>query len=192
MSNPQWMTRRRAATLLLLVGLVGASGCTTSDRSAASAPRADGDCGAGGRDSVVAARELMDSKVPNGPAVFRGAADVCGVDEIEVRVGRTPPPHADPTSWSSRASASVFFAPTVLVGEPGQQLTLLLMHDGKSRTHNFTIEELGINELLFSSDTHGIGSQKSVTVEFPTDGEPLLFYCRFHKTGGMWGALVTH
>lgn len=179
------MTSQRTATALLLVAMFGAGGCAGLGRPPAEALRAEerGDCGPGpGDDAVAAARELMDSKVPRGPAVFRGAVDVCGVDEIEVGVRRDPAP--------PRVSSKVFFRPTVLVGEPGQELTVVLTHDGKSKTHNFSIDELNISEPILSSDEHGIGSETRVSVTFPTDGEPLLFYCRFHRVGGMWGALV--
>jgi hypothetical protein len=184
------MAPYRTPALLLLVALLTTSACIPGDRSSGNSQAADerGDCGPGRGQQVSAARALMDERVPSGPAVYKGAVHVCGVDEFEIGVGRDPPLEEAP---SFRTSATVFFTPTVLVGEPAQEMRLLITHDGRSKTHSFTIDELGINEVLFSSDGEGLGTQTEVKVRFPTDGEPLLFYCRFHRYGGMWGALAT-
>jgi hypothetical protein len=183
------MASHRTPVLFLLVALVAASGCTASDQIPSSSPRGEqrGDCGPGRRELVSVARGLMDERVPSGRAVFRGAADVCGIDEFEIAVGREPPLEE---GRSTRASASVFFTPTILFGEPGQELTLVITHDGRTKTHSFTVDELDIDELLFSSDGRGLGTRTSVDIRIPMDESPLLFYCRFHRVGGMWGALV--
>ncbi|HXF71927.1 MAG TPA: cupredoxin domain-containing protein [Actinomycetota bacterium] len=74
-----------------------------------------------------------------------------------------------------------YFEPTVLEGSAGQQLTIEVENEGNA-THTFTIDEQGIDEELSP------GGSATVTVTFPDSGQ-VVFYCRFHRTQGMLGAL---
>jgi plastocyanin len=75
-----------------------------------------------------------------------------------------------------------YFKPTVLEGKPGQKVTLELKNEGKTE-HSFTIDSQGIDQDLQPGD------QAEVTVTIPKSGA-VSFYCKFHKSSGMAGALA--
>ena len=75
-----------------------------------------------------------------------------------------------------------YFEPTVLQGKPGEKVTLELKNEG-STTHTFTIDSQGVNKEL------GPGEEAEVDVTIPKSGV-VSFYCRFHKSEGMAGALA--
>jgi plastocyanin len=75
-----------------------------------------------------------------------------------------------------------YFEPTVLRGKPGSQVTLELKNEG-STEHNFSIDSQGIDKDVEA------GEDAKVTVTFPKSGE-LSFYCKYHKSRGMAGALA--
>ena len=75
-----------------------------------------------------------------------------------------------------------YFKPTVLHGKPGSQVTLELNNEG-STEHNFTIDSENIAKDLEA------GEDAKVTVTFPKSGV-LSFYCKYHKSMGMAGALA--
>jgi plastocyanin len=74
-----------------------------------------------------------------------------------------------------------YFEPTVLMGEPGQTLSIELENEGTA-PHTFTIESADIDEELQPGD------KVETDVTFP-DSEALTFICRFHAGQGMQGAL---
>jgi plastocyanin len=74
-----------------------------------------------------------------------------------------------------------YFEPTVLMGEPGQTLSIELENEG-SAPHTFTIETADIDEEVQPGD------KVETDVTFPDSGA-LTFICRFHAGGGMQGAL---
>lgn len=74
-----------------------------------------------------------------------------------------------------------YFEPTVLEGEPGQELRIELENEG-SHEHNFSIDEQSTDQ-----DVEADGKAE-VTVTFPQSGE-LRFYCKYHVASGMTGAL---
>jgi plastocyanin len=74
-----------------------------------------------------------------------------------------------------------YFEPTVLTGKPGSKVTLELKNDS-STEHNFSIDSQSIDK-----DVEG-GEDAKVTVTFPKSGQ-LSFYCKYHKSKGMAGAL---
>ena len=76
-----------------------------------------------------------------------------------------------------------YFNPTVLKGKPGTQVTLELKNEG-SVEHNFTVAAQGIDKNL------AVGKSASVTVTIPKSGA-ISFYCKYHKSMGMAGALET-
>jgi plastocyanin len=75
-----------------------------------------------------------------------------------------------------------YFDPTLLRGKPGSQVTLELKNES-STEHNFSIDAQGIDKDVEA------GEDAKVTVRFPKSGE-LSFYCKYHKTMGMAGALA--
>lgn len=97
-------------------------------------------------------------------ATNHGSQDVSGASEFQLE--------AD----------DFYFGPTVLEGEAGQQLALGLSNEG-GVSHTFTTDSAGIDEEL-PSGADGI----EIDVTFPDSGA-LVFYCRFHRSQGMLGAL---
>jgi plastocyanin len=75
-----------------------------------------------------------------------------------------------------------YFEPTVLRGKPGSQVTIELKNEG-STEHNFTIDAQKIDKDVEA------GEDAKVTVTFPKSGV-LSFYCKYHKSMGMAGALA--
>lgn len=75
-----------------------------------------------------------------------------------------------------------YFKPTVLEGKPGQKVTLELKNEGQSE-HSFTIDSQGIDRDIQPGD------EAEVTVTIPKSGV-VSFYCKFHKSSGMAGALA--
>jgi plastocyanin len=75
-----------------------------------------------------------------------------------------------------------YFKPTVLQGKPGEKVTLELKNEGKVE-HTFTIDSQNIDQDLQPGDT------AEVTVSIPKSGV-VSFYCKFHKSSGMAGALA--
>ncbi len=78
-------------------------------------------------------------------------------------------------------SGFFFFKPNRLVLKKGQPVKLTIKNNG---THTFTVDELGINEMLR-------GSQ--VTIEFtPNKTGTFNFYCSIpgHRQSGQFGTLV--
>jgi plastocyanin len=97
-------------------------------------------------------------------ATDHGSEDVAGQSDVEVEVD------------------DFYFGPTVLEGEPGQTLTVTLFNEGDA-SHTFTIDELNVDEELQPGD-----EDVTADVTFPDSGA-LVFYCRFHESGGMLGGL---
>jgi plastocyanin len=96
-------------------------------------------------------------------ATDHGSMDVTGTEEVDLEMD------------------NFNFEPTVLEGEAGQTLTFELENEGDV-THTFTIDELEVDEEVQPGD------KGEAEVTFPDSGA-LVFYCRFHQSGGMLGAL---
>jgi plastocyanin len=75
-----------------------------------------------------------------------------------------------------------YFEPTVIEGKAGQKVTLELKNEGQE-THSFTLGSQGIDQTI------GPGEDAKVTVTIPPSGA-ISFYCKFHKSEGMAGALA--
>lgn len=74
----------------------------------------------------------------------------------------------------------IFFSPTCLIGTTGT-VALTLTNRGKL-LHNISIPDQGI-------DTDIPPGQK-VTVQVKVSGQPVQFFCKYHKDSGQQGALV--
>ena len=75
-----------------------------------------------------------------------------------------------------------YFEPTVLEGKPGQKVELELKNEGETE-HSFTIDSQNVDQEL------GPGEEAEVDVTIPKSGV-VSFYCKFHKSSGMAGALA--
>jgi plastocyanin len=75
------------------------------------------------------------------------------------------------------------FTPTFVKATPGQQLTVEIENQG-SATHTFTSAELGVDQEVAP------GAKESVSITVPTTGAAG-FFCRFHRSSGMQGAIYT-
>jgi plastocyanin len=74
-----------------------------------------------------------------------------------------------------------YFNPTVFTAHAGDKLTLTLSNESKT-LHNFSLSEQSIDE-----DVQPDG-KVTVTVSFPDSGT-LVFFCKYHQSKGMVGAL---
>ncbi len=77
-----------------------------------------------------------------------------------------------------------YFEPTLLRGKPGANVKLELKNEG-SAEHNLTIASQGINKDVEA------GEDATVTVTIPKSGI-VAFYCKYHRSMGMAGALTTN
>ena len=75
-----------------------------------------------------------------------------------------------------------YFKPTVLTGKPGEKVTLELKNEGNTE-HSFTIASQGVDQVVEPGD------EAEVDVTIPKSGV-VSFYCKFHKSSGMAGALA--
>lgn len=75
-----------------------------------------------------------------------------------------------------------YFEPTVLEGKAGEKVTLELKNEG-STEHTFTIDSQGVDQDVEPGD------EAEVDVTIPKSGV-VSFYCKFHKSEGMAGALA--
>lgn len=75
-----------------------------------------------------------------------------------------------------------YFEPTVLKGKPGSKVALELKNEGKVE-HNFSIDDQNLDQDLEP------GKSATVMVMIPESGE-VSFYCKYHKSMGMAGALA--
>ena len=75
-----------------------------------------------------------------------------------------------------------YFEPTVLEGKPGEKVELELKNEGDT-LHTFTIDSQSVDKEL------GPGEEAEVEVTIPKSGV-VSFYCKFHKSEGMAGALA--
>jgi plastocyanin len=74
-----------------------------------------------------------------------------------------------------------YFEPTVLTGTAGQTVTIELENEGDAK-HNFSLPEQAVDQDVES------GQKAQVEVSFPDSGT-LVFFCKYHQSMGMRGAL---
>jgi plastocyanin len=100
-------------------------------------------------------------------AQFHGEEDVSGKADAELELD------------------DFYFGPTILRGDPRQDLTLTLHNEG-AELHNFTLAEQSID-----TDVTAGQSNVEVKVKFPDSGG-LVFTCKYHAAdSGMRGELTT-
>jgi plastocyanin len=76
-----------------------------------------------------------------------------------------------------------YFSPTFVKAAAGQAVKVNIANQGKA-THTFTVAG-SVDEQLAP------GAKKTVTVTAPANGV-LVYFCRFHQSRGMQGALYLH
>jgi plastocyanin len=148
------ITTPGALTALLAALALSLAACGDSDNSTV-APQSSTGSDEGSK-ATVAGLEAND----------HGTKDVTGMDELEVEVD------------------DYYFSPTVLKGDPGQQITLEITNETNSTEHNFTLADQALTRNIEQSGT------VRVKVTFPESGT-LSFFCKFHKSIGMAGGLNT-
>jgi plastocyanin len=92
-----------------------------------------------------------------------GAADLSGMRETSLELD------------------DFYFEPTVMMGDPGQELSIELENEGQA-PHTFTLDDESIDQELQPGD------KVEVDVTFSDSGH-IGFICRFHFADGMIGAL---
>ncbi len=100
------------------------------------------------------------------PVAEHGSADFAGAAVIEIDAGDS------------------FFAPTCALNVPAGVVTLRVTNTGTMK-HNVTIPEQGIDVDVLPGET------VDVAVEVEAGARPTVFVCKYHRTAGMVGALVT-
>ncbi|HZE28668.1 MAG TPA: cupredoxin domain-containing protein, partial [Gaiellaceae bacterium] len=75
-----------------------------------------------------------------------------------------------------------YFEPSVLEGKAGEKVTLELKNEGQTE-HSFVIDSQGVDQEIQPGD------EAEVDVTIPKSGV-VSFYCKFHKSEGMAGALA--
>jgi len=78
-------------------------------------------------------------------------------------------------------ASEFFFAPTCVTDLSAGTVTLTV-HNGGTALHNVTIQSLGIDQDLRAGQT--------ITAMVHVGSSPLPFFCKYHRTSGMVGALL--
>ena len=76
------------------------------------------------------------------------------------------------------------FGPTFVKAKKGETITLELENESAA-PHTFTSDVLGVDEQVSP------GQSASVEITVPSSGNAFRFYCRFHQSAGMQGAVFT-
>jgi plastocyanin len=74
-----------------------------------------------------------------------------------------------------------FFAPTCETGVPTGTVTLVVRNTGK-QLHNVSVPGQSI-------DTD-VAPGQTITVKLKQGGKALPYFCKYHRTSGMWGSLL--
>jgi plastocyanin len=109
--------------------------------------------------------QFLSEQVPGGSFSDRGQAMVSGESTVTITL------------------EEFSFKPTILVGEAGQELEVLLVNAGVG-PHTFTVDDQGVHVAL-RREQNG-----QTTVTIPSGDAPIPVYCRFHRDQGMVGALT--
>jgi len=83
------------------------------------------------------------------------------------------------------SSGDDWFSPTWVKGSPGVTVTVRITSVGVT-AHTFTIDAQHIDVVLGAR-----GDKRTVSVTMPPPGQPLVFYCKYHRSVGMQGAFYS-
>jgi len=78
-------------------------------------------------------------------------------------------------------AGDAFFAPTCLTGAPSGTLTLTVKNTGKL-LHNVSVPAQSIDV--------DVAAGQTITVKITVGAEPISYFCKYHRTSGMLGAIV--
>ena len=84
-------------------------------------------------------------------------------------------------SGASVAAGDFFFSPTCVTGATAGTVTLTV-HNGGQALHNVSIPDQGIDADVAPGET--------VTVSVRVGSTPVSYFCKFHRTSGMVGAVL--
>jgi len=76
----------------------------------------------------------------------------------------------------------IFFAPTCLTGVRARTVTVTVTNRGRV-THNLSVPDQGIDQDVTAGQT--ITASVQVVA-----GKSLVYFCKYHKSSGMFGALL--
>ena len=198
--------RRRAAVLGVRSGYTGeeyAAPTAGDERRSANVPLKDG---RGPVDANASRKRRAGGRARRGLVAVVAAgvwSPACDRDDEELEAGDPVGPN-DPESlqlsgpFNEHGSAHLdrendllgitlddyFFAPThveILASDLGRELEVTLLNEGDER-HTFTLDELGIDEVLEP------GSERTIRMTIE-NVVPAVYECRFHGEQGMRGAL---
>jgi plastocyanin len=158
------------ASILAALLLLAASACSKSTTGGSPSAAGGSPSAAGGSPSASGGGS---GKITIGPdsANDKGSKVVTGAASTELEL--------------NDEDGVFYMEPTVLMGSPGQSLTIELKNESKNGTlHNFSLTEQSI-DMDVQAEQSG-----SVTVTFPQSGF-LEFFCKYHRTIGMVGELTT-
>jgi plastocyanin len=119
-----------------------------------------------------------------------GAAAGCGGDGDDESQGTTTTAatgtQRERTNVTGQDTVEVaqhdfFFKPAILVGTPGQKVTIDLTNEGAA-AHTFTVAEQLVDEEVQP------GEAAQIRITLPKSGE-VAFICRYHESDGMTGTL---
>ncbi len=84
-------------------------------------------------------------------------------------------------SQLSIEASDFFFSPTCVTGVPGGTVTLTVHNTGQV-LHNVSISSLHIDQ--------DVAAGQTITVQVRMGSAPLVFFCKYHRSSGMLGALL--
>ena len=156
----------RGWTIAIAVGLALTAGACGGDAEVEGAPASPTAAPSPTPAATATETPLAEGSIEiNGAGInFHDAADVRGDASVEMELD------------------DFYFEPSVLLGDPGQTITIDLRNDG-SATHTFTLDDQEVDVSLLPEAT------ERVEVTIPEDGA-VVFVCRFHEGQGMRGALA--
>jgi plastocyanin len=81
----------------------------------------------------------------------------------------------------SITAGDFFFSPTCTTDLSSGTVVLRVHNDGQA-LHNVSVPSQGIDK--------DVAAGQAITVRIKVGSGPLVFFCKYHKTSGMYGALV--
>jgi plastocyanin len=133
--------------------------------------------------SAVGSAQATPPTVPSTVAPTTSAAPTTPCP-ASAGLGSTVSDHGATPATGSRLSieaADLYFVPTCITQVPPGSATLVVHNRGQA-LHNVSIPNQGINK--------DVAPGKTITLLVKVGGDPVQFFCKYHKTSGMVGALV--
>lgn len=126
---------------------------------------------------------------PGRPCVDHDRATLfasCGADELSSSVvfpGAVADHGAAPLANAPITAVDSYLTPTCATGIVPGTVTLKVTNAG-TILHSFTLPDGSIDQ--------DVAPGQTINVAVPVGSAPLVFYCTYHRTSGMVGALVAH